>query len=363
MAASEWGSGPASLSLVQLVALNDELEALIRADIPLERGLRAASGEYRGRLGQAFQQLRQRLAAGERLPEAIAQASGSMPDVYRAIIEAGMRTGRLADALQGLSQVGQAVVEARRMIILACFYPMLVVTLAYTFFLCFVVSLFPHFTAVSTTFRVDESRIIIWLERAGHSATIWGPVPPALVLALLVLWGQTGRSRSLDGTTGLSVLAGRLPWVGRIIANYRASHFIDLLAHLVAHEVPLDQAVSLAGNAVGHPAFRQTTARYAASLATGETPAVDHWETPAGFSPLVAWIIASGHRQGELAAGLRHLAAGYRRKADRQAEALRILLPGLLVVVVGSVAVLAYGLLLFLPLRQLWDGLAIPSNR
>ncbi len=73
-------------------------------------------------------------------------------------------------------------------------------------------------------------------------------------------------------------------------------------------------------------------------------------------------MLGAGDRQGRLAAGLGQLATTYRRQADRQAEAFRIILPGLLMVGIGATAVLGYGLLLFVPLRHLWDGLASPLN-
>ena len=152
----------------------------------------------------------------------------------------------------------------------------------------------------------------------------------------------------------------RFPWVGRIIANYRAAHFTELLAHLVEHEVPLDQALVLAGNASGSATLRHSGARYAEQLTAGATSGARLDATPGGLPPLVAWMIGSGHRQGGLVAGLRHLATSYRRQADRQAETFRVILPGLLILIIGSAGVLTYGLLLFIPLRELWDGLAGP---
>ena len=362
MSTTEPSAAGPSLSVEQLVAFNDELEALVRAGIPLERGLLAAGADYRGRLGRAIRDLGQRLAAGERLPEAMARSSAALPEVYRAIVEAGLRTGRLADALQGLSRIGQAMVEARRTIVLACFYPGLVLVMAYSLFLFFVVVLFPRFTAASASLRIDESWFVTVLERAGHSVALWGPIAPLALVGLIVAWSLAGRSRALDGGNGLNRLMARFPWVGRIIANYRAADFTDLLAHLIEHDVPLDQAVVLAGNATGDRSFRAGVARFGADLAAGSPSSSTPTRSADGLPPLVVWMIGSGHRQGALASGLRHLATAYRRKAERQADAFRVILPGLLLVVIGSGAVLAYGLLLFIPLRQLWSGLANPLN-
>lgn len=348
------------MNLDQLVALNDELEALVRAGIPLERGLSAASGDYRGRLGQALRDLGKRLEAGERLPEAMARTGPEMPEVYRSILEAGLQSGRLAEALGGMARIGTATLEARRTIALACFYPLLVLVLAYGLFVFFLVVVFPRFVEASESLRLEDAPMVAALDRAGQTVLYWGPVAPLILVALVFVWNRSGRSKSLDGSKVLTPLVARIPWVGRMIANYRAANFADLLAHLVDHDVPLDQAVRLAGDASGSARFRWSSQRFAETLGAGETSTAPG--SLGEIPPLVAWMLTAGHRQGMLASGLRHLASAYRRKADRQAEAFRVILPGLLIVLIGSVAVLSYGLLLFIPLRSLWDGLANSSN-
>ena len=358
----ESGALRGDLGLTQLVALSDELEALVRAGIPVERGLVAAAGDYGGRLGRAMRDLAGRLEAGESLPRALGAAGPAFPRVFGAVVEAGLRTGRLADALQGLSRVGQAMVEARRTIMIACSYPLAVVALAYAFFLAFVVLLLPRYAAMAPAFGFTESPLVEFLTRARGSAATWGAIPPLVALALFVAWARSGRSAGVDRGAGAGSWAGRFPWVGGIIGSYRAANFTDLLAHLLEHEVPLDQAVRLAGTAAGGARLRVAAAALADRVAAGGSPApgeADGAGDPA-FPPLVGWMLGAGHRRGELAVGLRHLATSYRRKARRQADTFRAVLPGLLVVLIGAGAVLAYGLLLFIPLRQIWDGLAVP---
>lgn len=357
----EPGTPRDDLSLAQLVALSDELEALVRAGVPVERGLLAAAGDYGGRLGRAMRDLAGRLEAGESLSRALEGGLPAFPRVFAAVVEAGLRTGRLADALQGLSRVGQAVVEARRTIVTACTYPLAVLLLAYAFFLGFVAWLLPRYQAMAASFGFDHSPVVGLLTRAGASAALWGGAPPLVLLILGALWVRSGRSRRVDGGDGAGSGIGRFPWVGEIVASYRAANFTDLLAHLIENDVPLDRAVRLAGEATGGRQLRAAGAALADRIAAGATNEVGGEFHPA-FPPLVAWMLGAGHRQGELAAGLRHLATSYRRKARRRAETFRAVLPGLLVVTVGAGAVLAYGLLLFLPILQLWDALASPSH-
>src|SRR5580700_6763977 len=86
-------SGP--IALDQLLALNEEIAALVRAGVPLDRGLLEAGRDVRGRLGRIAAVLGQRLGRGESLVDALDAERQSIPPLYRAVVEAGMRAGRL----------------------------------------------------------------------------------------------------------------------------------------------------------------------------------------------------------------------------------------------------------------------------
>lgn len=350
------------LSLEGIVAFNDELAALIRAKIPLERGLAAASSDYRGRLGKTIRAVTSRLEAGERLDDALGRATAAMPQIYRAVIEAGIRSGRLAEALQGLSRIGQAQLETRRTIVAAFFYPLVVLGLAYVLFLGCLIEILPRFVAASTELGIVQSPVVTFGEQLRQSIPVWGPVAPLVVLGLVLIWIWAGRSRRLGDRGGLEAVVGWMPGVGTMIANDRAANFADLLAHLIDHDVPLDQAVRLAGNAAGQETLRRTAARWADQLAAGHEPTLGPTGRRTGIPPLIAWMVGTSPRQATLAPGLRHLATAYRRRANRQAESFRVILPGALLVTIGASAVLVYALFLFVPLRGLWQSLALTAQ-
>ncbi len=356
-------SNPAggAATLDQLVALNDEMAALVRAGIPLERGLIDAGRDLGGRLGAITSDLGDRLTKGEPLAAALAHSDRAMPDVYRAVVEAGVRLGRLAEALEGMATLARGYAEARRSVGIALLYPLIVVLLAYGLFVGFVVEIIPKYQAGFRSLGLPPSRSLLALDWVGKLAIYWGPVPPILLLLLAASWTLSGRARSLDGGP-VGSLAGRMPGVRRILDDFRSANFAQLLALLVDHHVPLAEGVRLAGEASGNRAFRAMAAAFAGRLdAGGDGPAGT--KTSGGpFPPLLAWMVTAGHRQGDLPSALRHAAATYRRRAEGRADLLRAALPTALMLALGSSAVLLYGLILFVPVRALWDELAIPTH-
>ena len=99
LAVSIWPSMHAgSISLDELIALADEMAALAGAGVPLEHGLIDAAGDLSGRSGKLATDVAHRMQAGESFLHIISNSPGLFPPAYRAVVEAGTRTGRLASA-------------------------------------------------------------------------------------------------------------------------------------------------------------------------------------------------------------------------------------------------------------------------
>ena len=106
--------GGRTISLGHLIALNDEMAALTRAGLPLERGLRDVGRDLSGGLSAAMLRLSARMDQGEGLSEALAADKEGFPPVYRAVVEAGIRAGRLPAALESLAGFVRSYDDARR---------------------------------------------------------------------------------------------------------------------------------------------------------------------------------------------------------------------------------------------------------
>ena len=350
------------MTLDHLIALNDEIAALVRAGVPLERGLADAGSEVGGRLGALERAVAERAGRGEPLGEALRGASVGLPELYRAIVEAGVRSGHLARALEGLATHARGVSEARRDIGQALLYPVMVLALAYTLFVGFVVAVIPRFRDAFTMLGLPRFVAIDGLARLGETAQWWGAIVPLLLVGLVGAWVVSGWSRALDaGLVGR--LVGWFPGVRSMLAQIRNGNFADLLALLVEHDVPLTEAIPLAADASGDRRFRQSAGHLADTLARGGVEPVPAEADSAGLPPLLVWLLRAETPRARLAPALRHAGATYRRRALWRAGVLRSVLPVLALLLIGAGAVLAYGLLLFVPLTTMLHDLGTPVNR
>ncbi len=348
-----------AITLGELAALNDEIVALVRAGVPLERGLLRAGGDLTGGLKRIAAALGQRLSRGESLPAALEAEQSTIPPLYRAVVEAGARSGRLAVALEGLTNYVRSYSEARAAIGVALWYPILVLTLAYALFLGVVTLIIPRFIATFDSLGLEVVRPVRWLERLSESVSYWWPLWPVLLAFLAITWWRSGRAARFQSASWS--LLRIFPWMGSMLADYESAGFAELLSLLLEHEVPYPKALVLAAEATGNPAMISGARRLAAAVERGEAPATAVRELPKrAFRPLLRCALAAGQEQGSLVESLRNLAPMYRKHGAYQAEKLQLFLPTVLMILIGATATLLYALTLFVPLASILRELALP---
>jgi general secretion pathway protein F len=308
------------ITLDHLIALGDEIAALSRAGLPLERGLAALGEDMPGGLGRVAKTLAQRAGRGQPLAAALDELGPRLPRACRAVVEAGIRAGRLPAALESLSAMLRRLADLRRTVAMALLYPMIVVGIAWALFAVFTAQVAPGLLEMLQSVGARGAGPLEVLVRWGRDARIWGPVGPAVLLLLAVLWWLAARRATLAAAPAATRLLGWLPWLGRSLRWSRAAAFADLLAVLVENGVPLDQSLRLAGQSCGDPRLAaaaedmaESVSRGVAGIAADVHPRLlpHRW-----FPPLLAWLIA---RQGAATApsllpALRHASENYRRR-------------------------------------------------
>jgi general secretion pathway protein F len=337
-----------TITLEELAALNSEIAALVRAGVPLDRGLGEIGGDMPGRLGRMANIVGRRMQSGESLSAVLADDSLPFPPVYRAVVRAGLASGRLPAALESVSRATRHLLAAQRLVVAGLVYPVILFLVAWSLFLFFLVKIVPVFVRTFELLGKDLTGVFSLLIGLGRSAQIWGPAVPIVVLILVAVWWIRSSRASLVQPRVSGIFIGWLPWMGGMLRSSQAATFSEILAMLVEHELPLDEGVVLAAEAVGAPKMIHSAKQIAEGLRRGEMPPEGY--TPgSGFPPLLEWLMRAGGQRNVLLPALRHSAEIYRRRAARYAEVARVYLPILLTVVIGGTVTLGYALLLFVP--------------
>ena len=338
------------MTLDDLIALNEEIAALVRAGVPLEVGLAELGGDLPGRLGQFASILAQRTARGESLAQAITDDAGGLPPAYRAVVEAGVRAGRLPAALEAVAASARRLAETYRITAIAAIYPLLLILVAWCGLLFFTCSLAPRLASMFLAFHVPGQQFFVVLARAGGSAWRWGPIVPVLVLLLMAaswlgsagvaLGGTALRLGAVDGPNAPLLAHGDVPRTARPVGRKPGA---------------AAGGGGFGGACVGRSGDVALARQVAAALQTGRTQPA---KGAAAFPPLIRWLLLAAGRDGALLPALRHAAAAYHRRARQQSDLLRLFLPIFMTIAVGGSVTALYALGLFLPYSVMLRALA-----
>lgn len=341
-------SSPAP-DLDALIALNQEMAALIRAGIPLEVGLKQATSAWPSRFSSLAARLSERLTLGDSLVTALQKEGPAVSPAYAAVVEAGLAAGRLSEALEEIAELGMTVQDLRRRVWLATVYPCIVCTLAYLLFVGFIFLLVPLWTATREALFLPPRWFFSLLEMLHQTMPIWGMLFPVLIVSLAVVQWMLS-----DQSLGRSL---RLwAWVPGLRSAYRhltRAQFARMLAILIEHQIPAGRALKLASETTQDAGLRTAAEQISRDLEQG-----DAWSAAVSRAPTLprylSWMMVTGEQQGALADVLRQAADSYQRKGDRWIDWIRGTLPMVMVGGVSGLIVLIYCLGVFMPLQQFW---------
>jgi type II secretory pathway component PulF len=339
-----------------LIALNEEIAAMARAGLPLDKGLAALAAEMnRGQLQNVTEELALDLSKGHTLPEALDRQGGRVPPFYGALVTAGVRTGRIGEVLSTLTAYARSMSDLRTSILEAMLYPIFVIVFALGLMTLLLTWVIPQFERIYRDFGMRLPLITEWALALGHYSLVILLTPVVLMVVLVITWLLMRSTPAGQRTWARLVYA--IPLLGTLLRASRMAGFTDLLAIMVEHEVPLPEAFRMAGQASSDPLTILAAQQVYEEISHGRMlndALHDH-----GLVPVwVAWMVGTGQQRGTLGMTLRQIALMYRREAEGRVAMLRSFLPSFLIVLTAGFFVALFVFALFAPLLKLLEGLS-----
>lgn len=352
-------------ALNELLVLNAEIAALVRASIPLELGLRRLAVQETGRLGRLAERIAVRLETGASLVEAIRQEGHIVSPLYAAVIEAGLRADRLPEALDSLVEIGRTIETVRRRVTLSLMYPLTVVLFAYGVFCVFAAVGLPAIVDAWDELSPTRAAVLPLVTAVQQTAIWWIPGVPLLLFALVrgssMLMRRWGEARSLPASPNLrGVRSGTwIPGVPTLFADLDRSHVCRILGLLIEHHIPLPEALQLTARTTESPVLAESLSRVAGGLQQGRSLAAEV-HVARDMPSLLAQLLRAGAVDADLVAALKQAAEIYHRRAMRRVDWLRSTLTPVLTVFLGGFVTLGYALSFAVPLAAFYHELLDP---
>jgi type II secretory pathway component PulF len=303
-AKASWSWG-ASASNAEAAEFAEHLAALTRTGLPLPSGLRSLAAELPSRrLGGTLVAMAQGLERGESLDAAMVSIAGRFPAPLRGLMVAGSRSGKLADVLGQYVRYANLGASLRRRFWISASYPaFLLAALAGLYvFLCFWIV--EAFEFVLKDFGIDPPAVTQLFFMMAEVTRTRGPA----IVTLAAVLGAIGYLvfRLSMGPAHRRMLVSSIPLFGPILRWSSLAEFCHLAGLLVESEMPLPDALELAGRGAADAELARAGESLRTAVEEGWTfaDALDTWpRCPAGLIE----VLADSEGRGDLAPSL-HLA-------------------------------------------------------
>lgn len=304
------------------IVVVEQLARLLRAGIPIVQAIDEIHATVSDRrLGGALSRLREAVEGGDTLGEAMKRAESLFPPVERGAVEAGEKTGRLADVLDRVATGWRRSSEFRRRLVVGAVYPSLLLVLS-----AFLMPLTQLFFQGVEAYLLEVLSSLVWVLLAG--------------MALLALKAATSLFGWQDGFRKVAW------WLPGLRSIYRRKVWSDLyhgLALSFSAGLGIHESLEIVLTSVQDPtathALRETSAKIEAGQefteALGRTGIL---------SPAAMVALAGAERSGTLEESLTRLSEDQARELDQMLKVvLAVANVVLLLVVVGWVAMKVLG--------------------
>lgn len=332
-----------------------QLADLLRAGVPLMRGLRLLGGRKSSpKLAQVFSEMADRVSGGDDLGKAMAERTDCFPPVHVAMIRAGERGGFLEQVLGRLAQMVTAQADLQSKVVANLTYPAVLVVLGTTMITGVFTFFVPQFREILKDSKAPPPLLTRAVFGAADAVNHYWPIGLILVAAAVAVFISAKRSPQFRRR--LDILRTRMPVLGPLARSLAAARFCRMLGTMMDNGVPLLAGMQIAKDAAGNALMEEAVAKAAESVRAGQ-PLSPPLAESGLFDDDVIEMVAVAESANNLGEVLLTIADTTEARVDRlMGAAVKLIEPLLLVVLASIVGVIAAALVI--PLTQMGRNLS-----
>lgn len=343
----EWKLAPKRVSSGLLVRFYGQMSDLLRAGVPLLASLSLLARQSTNpRMTEVISDIRQRVADGEGIAEAMAIHQAVFGELAISMVRAGQEGGFLEDVFKRISIFTERQEELRGKVMGAMAYPIFLSGVGGLVVLTLIVYFVPKFGRIFDRLRArgEMPAATEWLLAFSNFLQSYG-ILVAIALAGLGYYlfqlSKTPKGRRFVDTWKL-----RIPMAGPIFRDLALTRFNRVLGTLRKNGVPILPALRIAKDSTGNVLMREAIDRAAENVQAG-----DKLATPLRASgcipPDIVAMIEVAEESNSLETVLLESADSLETRTTRQLElAVRFLEPLLLMIMAGITLLVVIALLL-----------------
>lgn len=306
-----------------------DLATLIGTGIGLVESLDTLTNQFTGRFQVALMALRERVAAGSGLAEAMRSDTGIFDELTIQMVEVGENSGTLDVVLDQLADFRERYLTFKDRVTTALLYPVIVVGLAIgvsVFLMTVVLPMLLEHLVESGQKLPWPTQVLKTLSDIAttHGLWIFGVF---VVLAMLVVsFARRPRGKRLFHRTIF-----KLPILGPLAKKQEIARIALIISTLMKSGVVFVESARIAGRATKNILLREALDKMRECVQSGQDIG-DALQSTEIFPPLVIQIFTVGQQTGKLEAMLDRLSSSYERQVESTTSRLTAALEPILIV-------------------------------
>ena len=336
-----------------LISFFVQMALLLKAGVSLVGALqRLAEDNADTKYGAVLAGLREQVAIGTPLNQAMARYPRAFSRQIIAMIEAGEASGRMPEVFESLASYYEWLDRLTGDIRQALIYPVMVISASVLLVLMLFTFVVPRFVSLLTDLHLKVP-VLTQIVMAISNLLVHGwPVLFVAVVGLPTAFLLAMRSPAF--AHGFDRALMRLPVFGELIAMFGLSRFSHNLAMLYRSGIPLVRGLEICGTLVGNRAIERAVqqARLGVLEGTPLNRCLAHHDL---FPRTLITMIATGETSGRLDFALESASDYFNKIIPRRIKLVfAIFDPVMMVSLIAVVGIVALSVIL--PILQLWEA-------
>lgn len=346
-----FGKTGSAITAQEISIFSRQIATMLQSGVPMVQSFEIlATGQKNQRMADMLTDIRDNIAGGSSLSEAMARHPVQFDLLYRNLTRAGEAAGVLDTVLDTVATYKERTEALKGKIKKALFYPAAVMAVAILVSAILLIYVVPQFEDVFKGFGADLPAFTQMIVNASRFLTQWWWA------ILLIVVGSIGgfifiykRSPALERTVDRLML--KLPVIGQILHQSAIARYARTLALTFKAGVPLVEALETVAGATGSIVYNDAVKRIREDVSVGYQLNVAMKQVGI-FPHMVVSMTAIGEEAGALDTMLLKVAEFYEQEVNNSVDALASLIEPFIMVVIG---VLVGGMVIgmYLPIFKL----------
>ena len=329
-----FGKAGKTITAQDISVFSRQIATMLQAGVPMVQSFEIlATGQKNPRMRDMLTDIRDNIAGGSSLSEAMARHPVQFDLLYRNLTRAGEGAGVLDTVLDTVATYKERTEALKGKIKKALFYPAAVIAVAMLVSAILLIYVVPQFEDVFAGFGAELPAFTQMIVDASRFLTAyWWLVLLIAVGSVLGFLAIYKRSPSLERNVDRLML--KIPVLGQILHQSAIARFARTLALTFKAGVPLVEALDTVAGATGSIVYNDAVQRIRQDVAVGYQLNVAMKQVNL-FPHMVVQMTAIGEEAGALDTMLLKVAEFYEQEVNNSVDALASLIEPFIMVVIG----------------------------